>query len=695
MRRAVAWLLAALMGFSGGWALMNPDTVEDWILQQSSPQTSNHQELLGLQSTERWLVAVVAFPDAGPGSNDVNFAQQLLDQSAPDYLDQLSGGLSAVEIQVHPTIVMAPEPLAYYGGDINGRDTGSNGRFSPPDLARHVAEQIEDEVNWSLFDLNDDGHVDRFMVLHTSIGQEESADVTHRIWSHFTRFEDPIALSSGEVLGHYTMSSLKTGSSGVGTMLHETMHQMGALELYAVETDQSYQTWKGVGDWDIMASGNWNGGGRWPAIPTGATLDLIGANQTQQVVLEWPATSVSPCLGPTVELTPLSEGGKVLKVPLSNQEAVYIEWRNNSGFDSRLPGNGVLVTQLDKSVGDEDQNTVNTNPERPYVKVIEADGRNELIRGINSGEASDLFQNASSFGSHGIEIRDHDGVLVPWTARVTITNTTVDINFRADDCSPTFELNLPDHGSTLLNDESIPIVLTNAETCTSNLTSTDGRGALLNVESATIQFSSAGVANSEFTVVGTVTCDGRTMHLQHPVQLMNRIPVSKGYTGIISPSQETVINLELPSRGSGQQRLEVHIDGPLSRVASSSGDLVLDGNQTLEITITPNGLLSENMLVKGSVELETEDGATWAYPVELRASSADTWWQEVMTPGRVIGVALLIMGAYWAMAGIGQRRPKTQNTSVEEHPPAASAPVVANIEPTVHEVDPWGRPIDE
>ena len=122
---------------------------------------------------------------------------------------------------------------------------------------------------------------------------------------------------------------------------------------------------------------------------------------------------------------------------------------------------------------------------------------------------------------------------------------------------------------------------------------------------------------------------------------------------------------------------------------------MLDDNQTLELIITPNGLLSENMLVKGSVELETEDGAIWAYPVELRASSADTWWQEVMTPGRVIGVALAIMGAYWAMAGIGQRRPTSPGTSVEEHPPVASVPVVEDIHPTVHDVDPWGRPIDD
>ena len=697
MRSAVAWLLAALLGCSGAWVLLNSETVEEWILQQSTSSVRDDHELLGLQPNERWLVAIVSFPDAGPGTDDVAFAKQLLDQSAIDYVQQLSGGQSLVEVHVHPEIVLAPEPLATYGGDANGRDSASNGVFSPPALARHVVEHIDGDVNWGEYDLNDDGRVDRFMVLHTSYGQEESAERTERIWSHFTHFEEPLDLSTGDQLGHYTMSSLKPGSSGVGTILHETMHQMGALELYAVENDQSYRAWKGVGDWDIMASGNWNGGGRWPALPTGATLELIGANQTQNIVLKWPSTTVAPCFGPTVPLAPLAEGGKVLKVPLSPQEAIYIELRNDSGFDSRLPGHGLLVTQLDQSVGNEAQNTVNINPERPYLKVIEADGGDELIRGINSGEGSDLFLNGTMFGAEGVEIRNHDGIRVDWTARVLLQNNTYHVNFRSEGCNPSFDFDLPDHGSTLLRDESIPIVTENAINCSSNLTSTDGRGVLISVELQELRFSSPGVANSEFSVVGTVTCDGRTVHVHHNVQLLNRIPTPQTYTDIISPTEEMTLRVQLPSRGSGTQRLEVHLDGPLNRVATAPSDVVLNGNNTLMLTVTPNGLLTENMLVKGNVQLETEDGEMWAYAIELRATSSDTWWQDAMTPGRVIGVALLIFAAYWGVAGFGQRtlRPEssqTQPTVTTPQNPSLTAPMSTDSE---GHVDPWGRPLDE
>ena len=106
---------------------------------------------------------------------------------------------------------------------------------------------------------------------------------------------------------HYTMASLQTGSSGVGTMLHEMLHQMGAADLYPVHDESTFQAWKGPGDWDIMASGNWNGGGRWPALPTGASLELIGAPQIQEMDLQWPEGASAPCIGPSVVMDGLAE----------------------------------------------------------------------------------------------------------------------------------------------------------------------------------------------------------------------------------------------------------------------------------------------------------------------------------------------------------------------------------------------------
>ena len=63
---------------------------------------------------------------------------------------------------------------------------------------------------------------------------------------------------------HFTISSVH---SGVGTVVHEMLHQMGALDLYDVHSDLPTSNWNGIGDWGIMASGNWNGNGAIPALP--------------------------------------------------------------------------------------------------------------------------------------------------------------------------------------------------------------------------------------------------------------------------------------------------------------------------------------------------------------------------------------------------------------------------------------------
>jgi len=83
-----------------------------------------------------------------------------------------------------------------------------------------------------------------------------------------------------------------------------------------------------------MASGNWNGGGRWPALPTGANMELVAPNRIQEVDLVWPTTSPSPCIGPTIELKGTSQQGVILKIPIAEHEYIFIEHRSDFGYDS-------------------------------------------------------------------------------------------------------------------------------------------------------------------------------------------------------------------------------------------------------------------------------------------------------------------------------------------------------------------------
>lgn len=692
-------LLAAVAFISiGGWSFVNEDVVDTWIFERNFVENSSQQELVGLQQNESWLVLIVDF-ESNPANGNwgADEARNLLNTSASEYFHQVSGNRTNVSLTVHPEVIRANYNLAYYGADGSNRDVDSKGNFMPVFLAQEAVETVSDSINWEPFDLNDDGTVDRLLILHTSKGQEENPSVKSRIWSHFTEFDTPIDTGNGHSVEHYTMASLQTGTSGIGTIMHEMMHQMGAVDLYPVHDDSSFQTWKGLGDWDVMASGNWNGGGRWPALPSGGILDMIGANRTVELDLTWPDQSTAPCIGPTVTMQGTSDSGDVLMIPIGDDESVYIELRTDSGYDNRLPGAGVLVTYLDRSAGDIDRNEVNTNPNFPFLMVIEADGQQDLVSGSNEGEQSDLFVNGSTFGAEGIQIRTHDGILVGWTATIT-GDQNQNITFSATNCSPSFELDLPDYSATVLPGATVPIEIGHSGPCTSTLTSSDGRVVSLVQESGDgggfhLNFSQSGMANSLAVIEGQIQCgEGGSYHLQYPVLTLNRIPIESTYKGSISSDATSMISVPVDSIGDNNQRISVEIEGPLSRIAEGEDFVVLSADGTYTLNISPNGLLSDNMLVRGELILTTEEGGEWVIPVELSASSdEDVFLAEWRTPGRALGLAAMIIGIYLTLG----LRPKKASEPTQKVAPLDGE---MNEQKTIvapENLDPWGRPVDQ
>ena len=689
MRRALAAVLAMLFLVSAGWTFANEALVEDWLLGQGPDQTNNSPALVTLQNEERWLVVVVDF-DAHPAENGwgPDEAENLIEQAVAPYIDQLSGREGTLVHDVHPKVVRASMNLEDYGQDAGGKDTAGDGAFLPAALAEEVVLSVKDDVNWSVYDLNEDGGIDRFLVLHTTKGQEESPSITNRIWSHYTQFNNPIALPGGLSIEHYTMASLQTGSSGVGTIIHEMLHQMGAVDLYPVHDDVNHQSWKGPGDWDIMASGNWNGGGRWPAMPTGANLELVRPERIKTLVLEWPPTAERPCIGQSIALDGVTEGGDVLKIPIAEHESVFIEYRSDSGYDSRLPGHGLLVSYQDRSVGDFERNEVNTNPNQPWLKVIEADEGDDLVKGSNQGEASDLFLNNSKFGAEGVKIRTHDGLLVPWVATVS-GEAEPTVSFTAEHCNPSFSLDLPDHGSVLLPNESIDLAISGEEgVCTGNLVASDGRGVSVvnEADRYRIVFDREATPNSMLYIEGNISCGLDTVDVRYPVQILNRVPVSTVYKATIHPERNTVLEVPIESLGDNKQRVSIAFDGPLERVAAGQGFVELDDDTSYILTIEPSDLLSENMWVYGTIVLSTDTGQSWQISVELHATTNSNSVLETWTaPGRVIGIIFCILFLSSASAVFSAPSLKNKTREVLQESEGKSEPEA---------LDAWGRPVD-
>ena len=682
MRPGIGWPIAIMLSLLSVVAFANGEALNEWVKEHAITIQSEEQgPLVGITEQEVWLVVLIDFPDQNENSNcDQQRASNLIDQGARDHLNQGFSPESTLDIDYHDRIVTTDYGMADYGHDIDGEnDVGRKG-VNPHTLAQEVVLEIKDEVpDWSKYDLNDDGWVDRFLILHCVKPQEDGGGSSSRIWSHFSSIEEVVELPNELKISHYTISS-QHSSNNFGTIMHEMYHQLGAADLYAVHDDTVNQNWKGIGKWDIMASGNWNGNGAWPALPSSPSIELIGGERHQDMRLEWmPGTN---CTGPVYTFEGHSQGGNSLKIPIGEQEYVWIEYRSDSGYDSNLPGNGLLVLQQDLRAGEVEDNLVNSHPERAWLKVIEADGEQNMVAGNNDGEESDVFDDGESFGSEGITIRNRDGVLVDWKAVVSVNNGTYSVEFSSPECGHITDIELPDYGSVLTPGDNIPIT---AE-CAGigfDLVSSDGRE--LSVENGEIKFSSSGIVGVVGLITGTISCaQGTDFDVKHEFEILGNIPIESTFEANIPTVESSVIEIPVQFKGDGTQMWLVGLDGPLSRVAETQVNQELSDGSKIVLDINPSGLLVEGMVVRGEVILASDSGHNYHINIELVAGDEEeSTIEEWTSPAKLIPIALGLC-AIWVVLGI--KSPSREVATDDKEVP--TTPLYGD-DPTF--VDPFGE----
>jgi immune inhibitor A len=152
-----------------------------------------------------------------------------------------------------------------------------------------------------------------------------------------------------------------------------------------------------LGCFDIMASGSSWGCGAGPSEQA-RTPKLFSPWSRERA--GWLAPqNVGSVTNQEFVLRPAAMDGNVLRVPVRQgdlSEYYYIEYRQRLGFDTKLPGDGVLIYHVDTMRKVQTCPITGTTPCRHFrVRLVEADGRADLLRtgaeGGNRGEASDLF----------------------------------------------------------------------------------------------------------------------------------------------------------------------------------------------------------------------------------------------------------------------------------------------------------------
>ena len=610
--RTIRVIFAALILLSAGFVHLNPETIETLLQDVVTPdEQSDDIPLVGLQDEENWLVVIIEFPQlpTGPGK-DIERVESILTgiDGADDYISEMSGGTSSLSVTILNTTYTADSPPSAWGTDTDGsRDVASDGS-RPSDLAQDAVINSLNGIDLDPYDLNSDGIMDRLLFIHTGRAQEVSARSSD-IWSHFQRFTEPITIDEHEI-HHYTMASFQ---SGLGTILHEMLHQMGALDLYDVHDLSSDSDWNGVGDWDIMASGNWNGNGRIPALPMAATLDLIGVDRT---------IALDPTMGVMeINLTAMSAGGRAVTLQISPNESVYVENRADYGFDRNLPGSGILVSIRDDYGKDLDRNEVNTDPDTAYLRLVEADGDDALLRGIDSGSQNDPFGLSTTFGNDGILIHDRHGRLVDWNITVqSVSTDSIEIKYqpgllRAHDVLP------PRNPIELLPSESIPIIVEEGCNLTVDLLSTDGREVTLASDPTRLEWTNTSVSGTKGYIRGDMACADSIFEVNIDWRIVPHRISDSSFEQIIAHDELTSVVIPLEYDGDGQRSYDVSVEGPLERIYAGPMNVDLTPNEPIQLDINPKDLLTPNMYAEGTLHLTSEGGDVATIDIVLYTSS--------------------------------------------------------------------------
>jgi len=615
--RATAALMVVFFGLI---ANLYSDVIDDWLSNTIQTQNSSNEEILvGIQENENWLIIPVSFQ----GDNfDLDKAQSILESDGPasSYIGQISAEQSILNATILDEVWISNYNINFWGEDSeSGRDSGSDGA-GVDNLVENAVKDMLSGRDLSPWDFDNNGIVDRLLILHSANPQEISGG-SSSIWSHMSGLDNPVKIGKWSI-NHYTIASTK---SGVGTIVHEMLHQMGAFDLYDVHSSLPTSNWNGIGVWGIMASGNWNGNGNTPALPSSSTLELIGIER---------GILVDPNYGGNFTLSPISDGGNYLNLIIGPGENIKITNRGNYGFDSSLPGHGILVEHQDTNNGDTGSNLVNTDSKNAWLKIIEADGDDALIRNKDSGSGGDVFTDGDIFGntdtSNGMIIYDNRGRLVSWSASVEYLGND-DYLISITPIINTDKINIitPRQPVELLNQESLFVEVVNSEVCDFKIQIQTHNGNVINqtVEKLPTGVISVPVMKIDETyplsgnIIGTMGCDSNYRQIDLRWHNVGHRIISDSFFLMIDHDKENTYSILPEYDGDSSRFYNIEIQGAASRIATLEQSQNIIPGDEIEVSVNPDGLLLPGMIARGELVLVDNFGIELRIPVTFEAKS--------------------------------------------------------------------------
>jgi len=289
--------------------------------------------------------------------------------SAKDYFKASSMGNFSPEFDVVGPYTL-PNAMAYYGGNDSSGDD-KNPRQMVIDACKLASAA---GVDFSQYDTDGDGFVDNIFIYYAGNNEAEGAPA-NTVWPHRWTLADYSTKFNGKIVFDYACTSELRGISGsnmcgVGTFCHEFGHVLGLDDMYNTNNDYSYNT---LSYWDIMDSGPYLNSGRTP--PAYSAYERFYLNWLTPVELKSPKIVTLDTLTTSNKAYLISQTGNhnLSGTNPSPVEFFLLENRQNKGWDTYLPGHGMLATHIYYNSTIWTNNTPNNTASAMGVDIVEAD----------------------------------------------------------------------------------------------------------------------------------------------------------------------------------------------------------------------------------------------------------------------------------------------------------------------------------
>jgi len=301
------------------------------------------------------------------------------DVSVGQYFHDQSNGVYQPKFDVHGIYTLSQNREYYGGHEGTTKDKGIGWMVSE---ACQLA--ADDGVSFKPYDTNDDYYCDVVIIIFAGVGEAQaSLSCPDAIWpcnwtleaaQYYKRGGNgAFSPSPGDpYVNHFAVFNELHGSretsktiDGIGTFVHEFGHCLGLPDMYATNNQDHF----GMGSWDIMCQGCYANDGYSP----------VGYSAYEKVFMNW-VEYINPEPNTYYTLPVWNQKNqdtdKTVRIVsgLNKNEYFFLENRKRVGWDSFLPGEGILITHVTYDANRWSRNTVN-NEDIQLITIVPADNK--------------------------------------------------------------------------------------------------------------------------------------------------------------------------------------------------------------------------------------------------------------------------------------------------------------------------------